>query len=285
MTPPQGRAVRGDPLHVQVARNIRNQIEAGVLRHGDVLPSTRELAREWNVSVFTISEAMKILAAEGLVDSRSRSKRVITAPTQTHARTVLTTRPQLILIGGYAGSGKTELGRIIARQTGWPMLDKDTMTRPMLEGALELLGLSPNDRESEQYLTLLRPLEYQCLMAAVRENVDCGNSVVATAPFIAEFRDPSWLNRTLAAFDDAGASTTIVWVYCDADTMHTYLRHRGAARDATKLANWSGYLESIDLDFRPPVPHVVVDNSASASPLQLQASELLQAITANEASR
>lgn len=283
MTPPDGRTVRADPLHVQVARNIRNQIEAGVLRDGDVLPSTRELASEWGVSVFTITEAMKILTAEGLVQSKSRSKRVVTAPAQTRARKVRTTKPHLILIGGYAGSGKTELGRILARQTGWSMLDKDTMTRPMLEGALELLNLPPNDRESEQYVTLLRPLEYQCLMATARENIDCGNSVIATAPFLVEFRDPSWLNRTLAAFDAVGASTTIVWVYCDADTMHTYLRHRGAARDAAKLANWSGYLKSIDLDFRPPVPHVVVDNSASASPLQLQASELLQAITANEA--
>lgn len=283
MTPPDGRTVRADPLHVQVARNIRNQIEAGVLRDGDVLPSTRELASEWGVSVFTITEAMKILTAEGLVQSKSRSKRVVTAPAQTRARKVRTTKPHLILIGGYAGSGKTELGRILARQTGWSMLDKDTMTRPMLEGALELLNLPPNDRESEQYVTLLRPLEYQCLMATARENIDCGNSVIATAPFLVEFRDPSWLNRTLAAFDAVGASTTIVWVYCDADTMHTYLRHRGAARDAAKLANWSDYLKSIDLDFRPPVPHVVVDNSASASPLQLQASELLQAITANEA--
>ena len=33
------------------------------------------------------------------------------------------------------------------------MLDKDTLTRPMVEAALEAMGLSPNDRESDQYLT------------------------------------------------------------------------------------------------------------------------------------
>jgi hypothetical protein len=163
-------------LHLQVARNIRNQIEAGVLRNGDMLPSTRELAQQWDVSVFTINEAMKVLIDEGLVASKSRSKRVVIAPSRPQAHEVRTTQPQLLLIGGYAGSGKTELGRILARQTGWPILDKDTLTRPILEGALEILGLSPNDRESDRYHSLLRPLEYRFLMAAVRENIDCGTA-------------------------------------------------------------------------------------------------------------
>ncbi|MGK5554001.1 hypothetical protein ACSNOI_20520 [Actinomadura kijaniata] len=60
--------------------------------------------------------------------------------------------------------------------------------------------------------------------------------------------------------------------------MHTYVRHRGAARDATKLADWPGYLESIDLDFRPPEPYVLIDNSASSSPLQEQAKDLLRQV-------
>lgn len=74
------------------------------------------------------------------------------------------------------------------------------------------------------------------------------------------------------------ATTTLVWVYCDADTMHTYVRHRGAARDAAKLADWPAYLDSIDVDFRPATPHLMIDNSASSTPLQDQAKELLKAV-------
>ncbi len=62
MATPRPPLSRGESLHQQVARNIRNDIEAGVLRDGDVLPSTRELAERWDVSVFTISEAMRLLA-------------------------------------------------------------------------------------------------------------------------------------------------------------------------------------------------------------------------------
>lgn len=276
MSSPRARLSRSESLHRQVARNIRNDIEAGVLRDGDVLPATREFAERWGVSVFTISEAMKLLGEEGLVVSKSRSKRVVRAPDQTRRNEIRLREPHVILIGGYAGSGKTELGRILARETGWPLLDKDTLTRPVVEAALEVLGQSPHDRESETYVNVIRPREYEALIAAANENVECGNSVVVTAPFIREFNDAAWVNRTQAAFTAMNAATTLVWVYCDVDTMHTYLRHRGAARDAAKLAGWLDYLSSIDVGFRPPAPHFVIDNCASSIPLQSQAKELLQ---------
>lgn len=282
MSSAPSRLTRTESLHQQVARNIRNDIDAGVLRDGDVLPSTRELAEQWGVSVFTINEAMRILAEEGRVESKSRSKRVIRVPDQAPRKEIRLRQPRVILIGGYAGSGKTELGRILARDTGWPLLDKDTLTRPVVEMALEVLGQSPNDRESETYLNTIRPREYEALLAAVSENLECGNSAIATAPFIREFADVAWIGRTRALFADRGATTTVVWLHCDAGTMQTYIRRRGAARDAAKLADWSGYLAGINTDFRPQEDHVLVDNCASSVPLQSQAKELLKAVLGSE---
>lgn len=69
-----------------------------------------------------------------------------------------------------------------------------------------------------------------------------------------------------------------MWVYTDADTMRTYIRHRDAARDAFKLADWPAYLATTDVDFRPPVPHQCIDNSASSILLQEQAKELIQTV-------
>lgn len=207
----------------------------------------------------------------GLVVSSSRAGRVRTKT------------PIVVLVGGYAGCGKTELSRILARRTGWPMLDKDTITRPVVEAALELLGVSPHDRESDTYLNVVRPREYEALLAATSENVECGNSAIVTAPFLRELTDLAWIDRTRARYTALGADVHIVWVSCDPDTMHTYLRHRGAARDAAKLADWSAYLRAIDLEFRPPVPHVVVDNSASSPPLQSQADALIQSMVRHTA--
>ncbi|GAA3621457.1 hypothetical protein GCM10022267_04540 [Lentzea roselyniae] len=273
------RVARAEAGYQQVARNIRNQIAAGLLRDGQALPSTRALGKEWGVSVFTINKAMELLIEEGLVISKERSGRVVNAPDQVYRTEMRTVAPHVFLIGGYAGSGKTELGRILARATGWPMLDKDTLTRPVVEAALELLGLSPNDRESEDYLSKVRPREYEALINAMTENVQCGSSAIVTAPFIKEFKDTAWLNRMAASCADMNAAMTVVWVYCDPATMHSYIRHRGAARDASKIENWADYLDVIDIDFRPPVSHKVIDNSASGVPLQAQARDLIAQVT------
>ncbi|WP_051072940.1 GntR family transcriptional regulator [Nocardiopsis valliformis] len=266
-------------MYEQVARNIRNSIEAGVLRDGQALPSTRQLAVEWDVSVHTINEAMRVLSSEGLVVSKSRSQRVVNAPGQVRTGIRLGTA-NVLFVGGYAGSGKSELGRVLAKETGWPMLDKDTLTRPVVEAALEVLGASPHDRESDVYLEKVRPREYEALSAAARENVECGTSVITTAPYIKEFNDPAWIDRTKAMYTGLGARITFVWVHCDADTMHTYIRHRGAARDTAKLADWQGYLAGIDVDFRPPVEHVLIENSTDSPPLQTQASTLVKDLMA-----
>lgn len=279
--PGRSRISRSESLHQQVARNLRNDIAAGVLRHGQPLPSTRELADQWGVSVFTINEAMALLIAEGLIISKSRAGRVVNAPDQVYRNEVRTSAPHVMLVGGYAGSGKTELGRILARETGWPMLDKDTMTRPVVEAALEILGCSPHDRESDKYLEIIRPREYEALISAMTENVQCGNSAIVTAPFIREFKDAAWLSRISATCESMNATVSVVWVYCDAETMHTYIRHRGAARDASKLENWDSYLAGIDVDFQPPVPHVVVDNRAAGVPLQAQARDLVASVVGN----
>ncbi|WP_184723647.1 GntR family transcriptional regulator [Saccharopolyspora phatthalungensis] len=266
-----------------MARNIRNSIESGALRDGQRLPSTRDLAREWGVSTPVINDAMSILSEEGLVETIPRVGRAVRAPEQasTPPRPVA---PRVMFIGGYAGCGKSELGRIIARETGWALLDKDSLTRPVVESALELVGRSPHDRESDFYLTSIRPREYESLINTLVENLQCGNSSIVTAPFVREFVDMAWVSRIQATCKDFGASATFVWVYCDADTMHTYVRHRGAARDAAKLANWTEYLAGIDLEFRPPVPHVVVNNSASSEPLQKQAQELIKLVEENDGS-
>ena len=59
--------------------------------------------------------------------------------------------------------------------------------------------------------------------------------------------------------------------------MHTYLRHRGAARDAAKLSDWETYLGGIDPTFRPSTRHTVVENSSTSEPLQAQAARLVAA--------
>ena len=115
-------------------------------------------------------------------------------------------------------------------------------------------------------------------------------STVATVPSSPHHSSARWVTRrgysgTRLRFTAAqrGATFRLVWVYCDADSMHGYLRHRSAARDAGKLANWNDYIAGIDLELRPPAPHVVIDNSASSKPLQDQAKSLVGSLVSKDA--
>ena len=277
-SPPDRDELQREPMWRVIARHIRNDIEAGRLRHGQQLPSTRALASEWGVSVDPVARAMSELASEGLIINRDRSSRIVHNPAPEISLPIVQTSPRVMLIGGYAGSGKTELGRILSRSTHWPILDKDTTTRPVVEAALESLGIPRSDRESETYLTVIRPAEYEALNAAMAENLACGNSAIVTAPFIRELADRAWCERVAASVVSGGGTLHVVWIHCDAETMRMYIKHRGAARDSAKLADWDGYLTGVDLDFQPAIDHHIVENSAGARPLQQQAEELLKLV-------
>lgn len=58
---------RTDPPYLQIVEHIRRQIRSGQLRDGDLVPSTRQLARDWQVSVPTATKALTALRSEGYV--------------------------------------------------------------------------------------------------------------------------------------------------------------------------------------------------------------------------
>ena len=58
---------RPEPPYLQIVKRIREQIRSGELRDGDMVPSTRKLAAEWNVSGPTAAKALTMLQSEGLV--------------------------------------------------------------------------------------------------------------------------------------------------------------------------------------------------------------------------
>lgn len=60
-------------LHGQVAHIIGRRIVSGEIREGDFLPREAELAEEFGISRQAVREALKVLAAKGLVISRRRT--------------------------------------------------------------------------------------------------------------------------------------------------------------------------------------------------------------------
>jgi predicted kinase len=170
----------------------------------------------------------------------------------------------LTLVGGFAGSGKSEFARFLSSVTNWALLDKDTLSRPIVEQLLVALGGERDDRQSELYQQQVRPHEYRCLMDTALENLSSGVSTVLAAPFLRELSD-EWLTRLRNNARSKNATLSVIWVRCDAESMFDYLSYRGAARDQWKLSNWDEYLTTIDPDFRPNIPHYLVDNRLNAA--------------------
>ncbi|SBW18291.1 P-loop ATPase [Candidatus Protofrankia californiensis] len=172
--------------------------------------------------------------------------------------------PVLLLVAGFAGSGKTEFARFVSEITGWTLLDKDTVSRPLTESLLLSLDADPNDRQTAIYRDKVRPLEYRCLFDAVFDNLQLGISTVVTAPFLQEVASEPWLQRLKSRCVKRGAEIAVVWMRCDVDSMRDYLETRDAARDSWKLSYWDDYVASINLDQRPVCTHFVVDNGRHA---------------------
>jgi len=58
----------GVPLFRQIIDQVAALVASGVLKAGDMLPSTRELARVLEVNMMTVSKAYSRLEADGLVE-------------------------------------------------------------------------------------------------------------------------------------------------------------------------------------------------------------------------
>lgn len=76
------------PPYLEIAAQLRRQIDDGALAPGARIPSTRELARTWQVAPATAAHALRSLVTAGAITARPRAGYVVAAkrPPAAHAR-------------------------------------------------------------------------------------------------------------------------------------------------------------------------------------------------------
>jgi len=62
------------PVYLQIAAAIKEQIQQGLLKPGDELPSVRELARDLDINLHTARHAYQLLREQGVVLLRLGSR-------------------------------------------------------------------------------------------------------------------------------------------------------------------------------------------------------------------
>lgn len=183
-------------------------------------------------------------------------------------------KKRFVLIAGFAGNGKAFIGKQLIRQLpGYGFFHKDTISETFVEAMLRLLPQTsleqaatahgPFDRESQAYVSYVRPLEYACLLAVALENLALGTGAIVIAPFLRELCDQQWISTVTSQVQAQEATLKIIWVHADPDSTHERLIKRGKQRDIWKLAHWSQYSQNIVSDLPIVSPHFRIDNSSS----------------------
>lgn len=174
--------------------------------------------------------------------------------------------PWMVFVCGYAGTGKSHAADRVASALGAALLDKDTLTRPLVEELNRLMSGDPDDRHSGAYLRMVRPAEYRCLMSTGWENVRNGLTVVLSAPFTAEVFDRAWHADLIRQAAVDHAVVKVIWIASDVDDTRARLVARGASRDQWKLTNWIAYRSDIQ-ETLPASADAIVRNTGSVSDL------------------
>jgi Predicted kinase len=150
--------------------------------------------------------------------------------------------PDVYIVFGGAGSGKSTVARKISALTGALYLDKDVAAGALAGLALELLGQEPSDRESNDvYLRKVMPLEYDTMFAIAAQNLALGHSVVLDAPFAMYLSDPNFLQTAIAKAAWPRVHVRAIHVTASQETVKRRLLTRSSARDRVKLDDWDTY--------------------------------------------
>lgn len=167
-----------------------------------------------------------------------------------------------LIITGCAGSGKTSLGKTLARRLGYAYVDKDTVTELFTNFILK----SECERESKLYCKSVKPIEYRTVLDLCKENLVLGNSVVLTIPFIEQIQNYSKWEQIIKELDldPSNINVKFIWIKHNESLEYDRIKERGSCRDKYKLEHWEEYSSNLN-DIKPDIKYnaFIYDSSYS----------------------
>lgn len=163
--------------------------------------------------------------------------------------------PELVVVCGNAGTGKTTWARALAERWHAALLDLDTVSERLVVAAQRELGRDADDRDSPDYKRVFRDPVHETVFAITRE---CRGAVVIVAPFTKE--------RALPGFPDWLAErctrkATVHYFVTDDRVREQRLRARAHPRDAAKFRDFGAYRDLAPNETPPAYPHLWFDTT------------------------
>ena len=111
----------GMPIYLQIVRHIKRDIVSSAIQDGDEVPSRRVLSALLGVNPNTIQKAYRLLEEEGLMESRSGAKSVMSlnADKITKVRQELLENDALAIIGALKQMGLSKEDALDLIQKYW----------------------------------------------------------------------------------------------------------------------------------------------------------------------
>lgn len=112
------------PIYIQIAAEIKRQIQDGVLQPGDELPPVRELAASLGINLHTVHHAYRILREQGVIYLRLGQRARIAPLRQVPAgreqidSTVVPKLDDLITEAFHLGLSPEDLRRLLDERLG-----------------------------------------------------------------------------------------------------------------------------------------------------------------------
>ncbi|MEV0265707.1 TetR/AcrR family transcriptional regulator C-terminal domain-containing protein [Streptomyces sp. NPDC050617] len=119
------------PPYLRIVAELRRRIAEGELAPGDRVPSTRQIAREWNVALATATKALTTLGQEGAVRAQARVGTVVASADR---RTAPDRRPRA------ADGSEHELTRERIVRTAMEIADEEGLAALSMRGVAARLG-------------------------------------------------------------------------------------------------------------------------------------------------
>jgi len=150
------------PPYARIASEIQRRIEAGELRPGDRVPSTRQITQRWGVAIATATKALTTLRQQGLVEAAPGRGTVVAAslPRQPAtagrpARSAENNSGTHVSAGPAEVSTRGHIVRTAARIADAEGLTAVTMRRVATELDVATMSLYRHVHNKEQLITLM----------------------------------------------------------------------------------------------------------------------------------
>lgn len=150
-------------------------------------------------------------------------------------------KPFIVVVIGAPSSGKTKLGRAIAKRLHLAVSDKDHVTGQLLAALMKDACYEGEDY-SQTDLNRFRSAIYGCMEDVAKDNLNAGMGTVIISPYV-DRGEEGWLEGLKSRVDpNSEATWSVVWIDITPELALERIIKRGSPRDVFKLANWDSFV-------------------------------------------